>query len=222
MLGLQPLNTKEELEALTYELIQRNQQPEAGVKMILTGGYSADGFEPASPNFIILQQPIQLPSKERFSNGLNIILHEYLRDLPKIKSTNYLMAIWLRNKLKQQNADEVLYVKDNLVLEFPRANVFAVTKSGTLITPAENVLDGITRMMVLQLAEREYTVEKRRVTLEELFDAAEVFLTSTTRRILPVLKIDDHVISGGKPGTVTLDLYNSFLKLEEELSGSGS
>jgi D-alanine transaminase/branched-chain amino acid aminotransferase len=70
------------------------------------------------------------------------------------------MAIWLRNKLKQQNADEVLYVKDNLVLEFPRANVFAVTKSGTLITPAENVLDGITRMMVLQLAEREYTVEK--------------------------------------------------------------
>jgi D-alanine transaminase/branched-chain amino acid aminotransferase len=218
MIGLQPAIAREELVAVINELIQRNQMANAGIKMILTGGYSADSFEPATPNFIILQQPIQLPSKEKFNNGLSIIFHEYLRDLPKIKSTNYLMAIWLRNKLKEQKADDVLYVKDNLALEFPRANVFAVTKSGTIVTPEENVLNGITRMMILQLAEKKYQVEKRPVNVEELFDAAEIFLTSTTRRILPVLKLNDQVIGEGKPGTVTVDLYNSFLKFEEELS----
>lgn len=184
--------------------------------MILTGGYSADSFEPALPNFIILQQPLQLPTKEKFHKGISIILHEYMRDLPEIKSTNYLMAIWLRDKVKQQKADEVLYVKDNVALEFPRANVFAVTKAGTVVTPEENVLNGITRMMVLQLAEKKYTVEKRPLTVEELYNAAEVFLTSTTRRILPVLKINDQIISEGKPGAITLNLYNSFLRFEEE------
>ncbi len=213
MLGLQPLHTKEELKDVINELIQRNNMAEAGFRMILTGGYSADGFEPASPNFIILQHPIQLPSKEKFSNGLNIVLHEYMRDLPQIKSTNYLIAIWLRDKLKQQKADDVLYTKDDVVLEFPRANVFAVTKSGTVITPGENVLKGITRMMVLQLAEKKYKVEKRQVTVNELYNAAEVFLTSTTKRILPVLKINGQIISG-KPGAITVDLYNSFLQLE--------
>jgi branched-subunit amino acid aminotransferase/4-amino-4-deoxychorismate lyase len=99
------------------------------------------------------------------------------------------------------------------VLEFPRANVFAVTKSGTVITPGENVLKGITRMMVLQLAEKKYKVEKRQVTVNELYNAAEVFLTSTTKRILPVLKINGQIISG-KPGAITVDLYNSFLQLE--------
>ncbi len=213
MLGLQPLHTKEELKDVINELIQRNNMAEAGFRMILTGGYSADGFEPASPNFIILQHPIQLPSKEKFSNGLNIVLHEYMRDLPQIKSTNYMIAIWLRDKLKQHKADDVLYFKDDLVLEFPRANVFAVTKSGTVITPGENVLKGITRMMVLQLAEKKYKVEKRQVTVDELYNAAEVFLTSTTKRILPVLKINGQIISG-KPGAITVDLYNSFLQLE--------
>ncbi len=124
-----------------------------------------------------------------------------------------MIAIWLRDKLKQHKADDVLYVKDDLVLEFPRANVFAITKSGTVITPDENVLKGITRMMVLQLAEKKYKVEKRQVTVNELYNAAEVFLTSTTKRILPVLKINGQIISG-KPGAITVDLYNSFLQLE--------
>lgn len=88
MIRLKPLHTKEELKGVINELIQRNQMAEAGFRMILTGGYSADSFEPASPNFIIIQQQMQLPSKEKFSNGLRIILHEYLRDLPEIKSTN--------------------------------------------------------------------------------------------------------------------------------------
>jgi D-alanine transaminase/branched-chain amino acid aminotransferase len=92
------------------------------------------GFEPAPSNFIIVQQPVQLPSAEKFEQGLKIILHEYLRDLPYTKSINYLMGIYLREKVQQQKADDVLYYKDGNVLEFPRSNIFIVTKNNTVVT----------------------------------------------------------------------------------------
>jgi branched-subunit amino acid aminotransferase/4-amino-4-deoxychorismate lyase len=94
--------------------------------------------------------------------------------------------------------------------------VFIVTNGRVVITPEERVLKGITRMKVLGLAEENYRVEKRQVTIEELFRADEVFLTSTTKRILPVVKINDKIIGNGTPGPVTTELFEAFMKLEQE------
>ncbi len=187
--------------------------------MILTGGYSADGFEPATPNFIITQHPVEVSSREHFEKGLNIFLHEYMRDLPGVKSINYLMAVYLREKLVEKHADDVLYHYDNQVLEFPRSNVFIVTRDERVVTPSENVLHGITRKKVLEIAGKKYKTEERAISVDELRNAAEVFLTSTTKRIIPVLKIDGSVVGNGKPGEITRDLYHSFLQLEEKLCG---
>ncbi len=216
-LHLQPLHSKEELKKIIGEMINLNKIPDAGFKMILTGGYSCDGYELSSPNFIIIQQPLQMSDKEKFDKGINIILHEYMRDLPQAKSINYLVGIYLQQKVKQQKADDVLYYKDNCVLEFPRSNVFMVTKDRTVVTPAENVLHGITRLKVLELACKNYTVEERAITVDELKNAAEVFLTSTTKRIIPVLTIDHIPVSEGKPGIITISLYEAFLEMEKSL-----
>jgi D-alanine transaminase/branched-chain amino acid aminotransferase len=216
-LRLTPLHTREELKHIITEMIRRNDVAESGLKMILTGGYSPDSFEPAPSNFIIVQQPVQLPSAEKFEQGLKIILHEYLRDLPHTKSINYLMGIYLREKVQQQKADDVLYYKDGNVLEFPRSNFFIVTKNNTVVTPAENMLHGITRMKVLELARQNFEVEERAVSIEELKNAAEVFLTSTTKRILPVVSIGDKIIADGKPGKITTSLYHSFLQMEKRI-----
>lgn len=215
-LHLEPSYTTQELKEIIFRLIEKNNVENSGFKMILTGGYSPDGFEPAKPNFILTQQAVNVSSKDKFEKGLKVILHEYLRDIPTVKSTNYLMAIYLRDKLVTHQADEVLYYKDNGVLEFPRANVFVVTKDETVVTPAENVLHGITRKKVLEIAGKNYKTEERSVTVEELKDASEVFLTSTTKRLLPVLKIDDVIIGHGKPGKITRSLYQSFLQMENE------
>lgn len=217
MLRLQPLHSREELKNIISEMIRQNNTPVSGIKMILTGGYSSDGYELSSPNFIITQQPVQLPGIEKFDKGLKIILYEYLRDLPHAKSINYLMGVYLQDKVRQYKADDVLYYKDGCILEFPRSNVFVVTKDQTVVTPGENVLHGITRMKVLELARKKYTVEERAVTVDELRNAAEVFLTSTTKRILPVLTIDDKIVGDGKPGEVTTSLYHAFLKMEKNL-----
>ncbi len=216
LLRFTEVKPREEIKTIISEMIDRNGVAEAGYKMILTGGYSADGYEPGPPNFIIISIPLDMGTKETFDKGIKIILHEYQRDVPYAKTTNYLMAIYLRNKLVEQNADEILYYKDGLVLEFPRSNVFIVTKDQTVVTPAENVLHGITRKKVLEIAGRKYKTEARAVMVNELKNAAEVFLTNTTKRLLPVLQIEGVAVGDGTPGEITTLLNASFLRLEEE------
>lgn len=216
-LRLQPAHTKEELKQIIEEINKQNKIADGGFKMILTGGYSYDGYTLSSPNFLITQQPVQVSDKENFNKGIKIILHEYLRDFPEAKSINYLMGVYLQEKIRQQKADDVLYYKDGYISEFPRSNVFVVTKDQIVVTPARNVLQGITRMKVLELADKHYTVEERAITVDELKNAAEVFLTSTTKRILPVVSVDDIVVGDGKPGEITTSLYKAFLKMEMEL-----
>lgn len=212
---LQPVQSKKELKEIIYELIEKNKLAQSGIRMILTGGYSPDSYEPATPNLLVLQQALQMPATEKFEAGLKVITHNYQRDLPAVKSTNYLMGIWLQQKVKVQNAADVLYHHHGVVSEFPRANVFVVTKAGTLVTPAEGILKGITRMKLLELAKGKIEVEERTLQLDEVKAAAEVFMTSTTKRILPVYQVDDVVIGNGKAGAVATLLNKLFLDMEE-------
>jgi branched-subunit amino acid aminotransferase/4-amino-4-deoxychorismate lyase len=126
------------------------------------------------------------------------------------------MGIWLQQKVKAAGADDVLYHYQNIVSELPRANVFFIDRDGALITNEINILHGITRKYILQLAAKNYPVQVRDFTRSEIFNASEVFLCSTTKRILPIVKIDDHIIGNGKPGKVTSELQQDFLRLEKE------
>ena len=216
LLRLQPQQTREELKSIIHELIQKNKMPESGIRMILTGGYSPDSYEPVQPNLIITQQRIQFPASEKYDSGLKVITHEYRRDLPEAKSINYLMGVWLLQKVKDQKAADVLYHHEGIVSEFPRANVFVVTRDEKIITPAKNILGGITRLKVLKLAAEKYKVETRTLHIDEIKDAAEVFMTSTTKRLLPVTQVDDTIIGNGKAGSITTILNQDFIKMEDE------
>ena len=221
-LRLQPTQNRQELTAIIDELIKKNNEPIAGIRIILTGGYSLDGYEPAlSPNLVMLQQKLKEPSPDQFVSGIKVITHEYQRELPTVKSINYLMGVWLQQKVKDQQAADVLYYKNGIVSEFPRANVFMITHDGKLVTPAENVLHGITRKQLLQLAAKKYTVEVRAVSIEEIKTAAEVFMTSTTKRLLPIYQIDEFVIGRGKAGPITTLLNADFIAMEEQLLNEG-
>jgi len=220
LLYLEPIQTREELKSIIHELIKKNKMPESGIRMILTGGYSPDSFEPVQPNLIITQQKIQFPASEKFESGLKIITHEYQRDLPEAKSINYLMGVWLQQKVKEQKAADILYHQQGVVSEFPRSNIFIVTHDEKIVTPSENILLGITRMKVLKLASERYTVETRTLHIDEIKDAAEVFMTSTTKRILPINQVDDIIIGNGKAGIITTLLNEDFIKMEDEFIAS--
>ena len=213
--------TREEVAGIIIELIKQTGVQEAGIRLMLTGGYSPDSFEPAEPNLIIICNPIKMFDVADFEKGFSVITHEYQRDLPLIKSTNYLFAVWLQPELKKQQADEVLYFNNNIITEFPRGNVFIVS-SGKFITPEKNVLLGVTRKNILKIAANILPVEERDITVKELMQANEVFLCSTTKRIVPVIKINNSPVGNGVPGEFTKLLYQNFLELEKTYVSQGS
>jgi D-alanine transaminase/branched-chain amino acid aminotransferase len=211
-----PVNkSREELSAIITELVKKSTLPETGIRIMLTGGYSADSYQPAMPNLVITCNPVKTATQEDFEKGISIITYKHQRELPHIKSINYLTAVWLQPLLKEKKADDVLYHNDESITEFPRSNVFMVTDKNVLATPARNMLKGITRKHVLSLAAEMMAVEERDIPVDELMNAAEVFLTSTTKKILPVLKADERMIGDGRPGKFTQTLYQKFLTLEK-------
>jgi branched-chain amino acid aminotransferase len=203
------------LSNIIHELIQRNNIGTSGIRLTVTGGYSPDGYNISSPNLIITQLPLNLPSIAVFEKGIHLATYEHLRTLPHVKSINYAMAVWLQPHLRKQGADDVLYHLKGVISECPRANVFMV-KDGVVITPDSNILLGITRQKLITLAKQKYTVEERPVLVEELQDCQEVFITSTTKQVLPVTTINGQPIANGKPGPVTQQLYNALVELQKK------
>lgn len=204
------------LGGIIYRLIEKNNLAESGIKMILTGGYSTDGYHPDTPNLILTQHPLTLPGREVVEKGVKIITHEFVRDLPQAKTINYSMGIWLDDKLKNANATDVLYSRQGVVSEFPRCNFFMVTQDQKVMTPAEDVLHGITRKNVLSLASRNFASEEATITIDMVRSASEAFLTSTTKRVIPIVEIDGVPIGSGKPGPVSLSLLEDLVALESE------
>lgn len=206
----------DELKKVLYQLMEKNQIPESGIKMVLTGGYSEDGYTPAAPNLIITQQPVSLPPDEVIQQGIKIITYSFVRELAQAKTINYTTGIRLMKQVKAEGATDVLYYHNGVITEFPRSNFFIVTPDNQVRTPGQDVLKGITRKNVLELAAKKYPTEEGEVTLTDLAQAKEAFLTSTTKRIIPIVQVNDQIIGNGKPGPVTLDLLQDLTALEKQ------
>lgn len=206
--------SKAELKKIIQELVNKNGQSDCGIKMILTGGYSPDGYEIAAPNLIITQHPLVMPNPATLEKGIKVITHEYVRDIPHVKSINYIMGIWLQQQVKNQQAADVLYHLNGQVSEFPRCNLFIVREYHVVVTPADGVLHGITRKNILAMTGKKFTIQVGNITLDDVRKAKEAFLTSTTKRILPIVQVGDTIISNGRPGQVTYDILQELIELE--------
>lgn len=194
--------TREQLKQIVADLIARNDLPSSGVRLTLTGGYAPDGYTIATPNLVITQQPLRV-SADLAANGIRLATFEHQRQLCDVKTIDYLMAIWLHPFVAERGADDVLYHQRDIVSECPRSNVFLVKRDGRLVTPGRNILKGVIRKHVIQLARGQLTVEERDVPLVEFHDAKEAFVTSTTKGVVPVVAVDSRPIGDGSPGEAT-------------------
>jgi len=202
--------SSDELKNIISTLIQKNDLPSSGIRLTLSGGCSEDGYQISDPNLIITQNPLKLQDENVFNKGFKLCTFEHQRQLPQVKTIDYLMAIWLQPFIKSRTADDVLYFKNNIITECPRANIFMVTKDEKIITPKANILHGITRSKVLQIASNHFTAVEQDVSLIDLQNAKEVFITSSTKKILPVTQVDDVVFNNRFPGPVTKKLAQIF------------
>lgn len=210
-----PVNqSRQELASIIARLIVKNEMTNSGIRITLTGGYSNDGYTLSQPNLVVAQQHFQLCTQEQFDNGIRLMTYNHQRQLPHVKTIDYLMAIHLQPQLKKIGADDILYHNNGLVRECPRANFFIVTRDNVLVTPEAGILKGITRKKVLQLAKAVCEVEEREFSLDEVFQAKEAFITSSTKQVLPVRQIDEHIFINQPP--ITTALNNKLLRFITE------
>lgn len=200
----------EELEAICLETLARNPDiQDAAIRIVVTGGESAGHMMPEEkPSLFVMITKLNLPSPELFETGGTLVSIQGERFLPTVKSLNYISAIMAMKKARKAGAVEALYVgPQGLLTECTTSNFFAI-KDGVVITSDVDVLDGITRAAVLEVAEDLYPVEYRQLRFDELREVDEAFITSTTKEILPIVRVDDFAIGNGTPGEHTKRLMS--------------
>lgn len=210
-------HTPQALQEIVLKLIEKNNLPSSGIRLLLTGGYSADGYQIALPNLVLTQQVIAQPAVAAFEKGIRLVTYPHQRQLPHVKTTDYLMAIWLQPWIRENDADEVLYHHKEGVSECPRSNFFIVTPDQTIVTPDQHILKGITRKQILSLAAERYQVEERNITLRDLEQASEAFISSSTKRIIPVTQINGRSFG---PPRVARELWELFIQREQEIAST--
>ena len=201
---------KNHLKSMIIELIAANNIKNSGIRMVLTGGESPNGYAIGNPTLFVINEPINPLPENHFSEGIRLISHEYLRDLPEVKTINYLMGIYLTPEIQAKGATDVLYHWNGKISELTRSNFFIVDKNDTIVTPGNGILKGINRMHLLSVAGKHFKVEERDIFMDELKIAREAFITGTTKKVMPVVQVDDLKIGDGKPGETTMKLQQLY------------
>ena len=207
--------SKEELKKIVADLIQKNNIPFSGIRLIIAGGDAPDGYTITKPHLIIIQQPLDAPPAQMATKGIQLVSHFYQRQLAEVKTTDYLMAIHLQPWMKSQGGDDILYYNNDTVSECPRSNIFMVSQDNTIVTPARNMLKGITRKNIIAVAEAHHLkLEQRDISLSEMKKAKEVFITSSTKRIIPVSRLDEQNFSLEGSNSLSAQIFDHLLALE--------
>jgi branched-chain amino acid aminotransferase len=213
IIGLSLPWSTEEIEAIAKNTLERNNLPEANIRIVVTGGSSIDFISPmGKPSIMVIVTPVTQYSREYYEQGVKVITVQIERSLPGAKSLNYISAITALQQAKLTNAVEALYVdRQGHVSEGTTTNLF-VFRGDKLITPQENILNGVTRDIVLQLAKDKFEIIKQPIDYSDLSNCDEVFITATNKEIMPVVQIDELTISTGKPGANTQTIMDLFYK----------
>lgn len=204
--------SRDETEKVLADLFALSGEPEVAFRFVLTGGYAPDSVHVIQPNLLIRTESLPQDNPAGRLKGIKVLPHAYVRDLPEIKSTNYVHMILMADEMRSQEAADLLFHKDGEISELTRSNVF-IFKGNTLITPGRSILNGITRRVVLELAGPHFEIQVRSVSLNEFLAADEAFTTSSTKWVMPIVAVGDNRIGDGRAGKNTLFLQGLFEEL---------
>ena len=200
-----------EIKEIAESLKRKNNMKNCSIRVVVTGGRvtSHTGYDPETPTFMVLCEPPKVLPEKYYSQGVELLTLNHQRILPEVKYTNYILPISKRKKLEEEDKFDFLYVDDGKVLESVTSSFFVV-KDKKIITPKEGVLKGTTREFVIEIAEENFEVVRREISVSELENVDESFLTATNKEVLPVVKVDETQIGDGKVGPITKQLIGSF------------
>jgi len=189
-----------------------------GVRVVITAGVCQDGTLRTKNNetIFIVAIPVHMYPKSIYEHGAKLITHAYVRPLAEIKSLNYVEMIMNEEKKQKTKALDILYEQNGVITEGTTFNFF-IFKKNVLLTPKDTILLGTRRNLILKLAKKYFVVKEQKVTLGDLKTATEAFITSTTREILPIVKINNQTIGNGLVGKNTkllMELYKQEISIQ--------
>ena len=183
------------------------------IKTNVTGGDINEKGHFPSPRFCILFEPHEFYDDADRAKGFTTILANGGRPLPQIKTTCY--SVGFHALARATHCDESIYVENGKDITEGLLSSFFLVKGGRLITaPLTRVLESISRAVVLEVAEANgVEIELRCPQVSEIATADEAFFAGSGKEIMPIVKINDTFINGGKPGKLTLFLQEKFHEL---------
>ncbi len=175
------------------------------------------------PTVFVMVNDIKPVDFARLENGIEAVTVDDFRwKACDIKSISLIANVMIRLRANELNVMDAVMVRDGLVTEGTASNIFVVHQ-GIISTPPKSdcLLPGITRDLVIELARANgFKLEERDINQDELETADEIWLTSSTREIAPLVKLDDHVIGDGVAGEYWKKIIAIYQGYKQEL-GNG-
>jgi D-alanine transaminase len=172
------------------------------------------------PTLFIMTTPAEKHTYASLSKGLTAITLEDIRwKYCDIKTTALLANVLLNHQALTNGVDEAILIKDGYAIESTASNLFIVRDDCVISPPSgHHILGGITRDLILELAVNHSIAHQERMfTKAELFAADEVWLSSSTREIRPVIKIDNLIIGSGQAGPLWQKMIALYQQYKEAL-----
>jgi D-alanine transaminase len=202
---------------LLRTVVDRNPWDDQSVYLQVTRGVAPRSHEfpkaPLPPTVFIMANPLKTPPRETREQGVAVVTREdYRWRRCDIKSVSLLANVLLRQEAEDAGAAETVLVRDGHITEASASNVYVV-KQGVIASPPKDhlILPGITYDLVLELARAAgIPVEVRGLAAAELFAADEVWLSSSSREVQPVTRVDGKPVGTGRPGPGFARMYQLF------------
>jgi D-alanine transaminase len=205
---------------LQTELVRRNNLADGVIYIEVTRGVYERDFvcpEGIPPTVVMFTQAKELRDPESARAGVAVVTVPELRWKRRdIKSVSLLAQVLAKRAAARAGVAEAWMIEDDQVTEGASSTAFIVTKDRRIVTRplSTAVLPGITRGAVLRLLERHALhLDERPFTVAEAMGATEAFLTSASSLVTPVVKIDGRPVGDGKPGPLTRELRQLYLKM---------
>lgn len=226
-----PISKEEMIQATLTTCKENNLYDKGYIRLIVSRGVGDLGLNALickEPMVVIIASTISLYPEEFYEKGFEIITVPTRRNIsealnPRIKSLNYLNNVLAKIEALHCGYQEAVMInQQGYVSECTGDNIFYI-KDNVIITPCKSmgILEGITRNVVIELAQKEgLEVREEVFTRYSLYTADECFLTGSAAEVVPVINIDGRVIGEGKVGLLTkkiISLFGSYVKEQGQI-----
>ena len=214
-IGLQSPCTEPQMKEIILDTLRAADKDSALIRILLArgpGSFSVNPYDAVAPQLYIAVYKLSTPAPEKYEHGVIIgasTIPVKSSWLAQVKSCNYLPNVLMKKESVDRKLDFVIGVDDNgYITESATENIMIIDKNGVLVQPPlDFILKGTTMVRVCELAEvNGLDINVKPITVDDLCNAREVIITGTSLNILPVVKFEDRLISGGKPGEIAKQL----------------